>query len=340
MHFPIQFRIEDKITPYCNELLGKTWHLEDLDDARRLYEIRCLQALIGVDKESFEYKYLMNSIENFEGLASLKDFFDEKEFYSKHTDLEQYYRGDIITKDIGSKKTIVVVNHRGHWAYNLYNKTSMENYRHPEFYYLSKQDQFNYISFYEDETRSYLNPMLEPSGLYRGINSEIDSIQKVSDFVKKLYPNTDYYVVSDCKTGHSACILAEHLQANKVFLASPVTYLDADKLWDYVEIDNKVNTTGLMDINFIMYIRAVLYKNTMQSHQYNINDIAKHNPNIDFNVNAVNGDFLIRTHIENVDTTIPNLSLNLVENNQWIKNKHHMLGWVRKQKMVMRHFCS
>ena len=68
--FPIQFRLDGEETPYCKELLSKTWYLDNLDDARRLYEIRCLQALIGVDTESFAHKYFMHSIDKFDELAN------------------------------------------------------------------------------------------------------------------------------------------------------------------------------------------------------------------------------------------------------------------------------
>ena len=339
--FPIQFRLDGEETPYCKELLSKTWYLDNLDDARRLYEIRCLQALIGVDTESFAHKYFMHSIDKFDELANLKDYFDEKEFYEKQPDLKQYYKGDVLSKDNNSNKTIVVLSHRGHWAYSLYNNTSLENYRHPEYHYLTKNEDYNYISFFEDETRSYPNPILEPSSFYKGVNNgDLDSLQKMADFVKEKYPDTEYYVVSDCKAGHSSCILAEYLSAKKVFVSSPVTFLDAVELWDYLEIDGCVSTKCLMDINFIMYIRAVLYQDNFLTHQCNINSIAKFNPDIDFNINGVRGDFLISSHIRNIDETLPNVQLNLLSSNKWIHNNHHMLGWVRKQNLIEDYFSE
>ena len=63
--------------------------------------------------------------------------------------------------------------------------------------------------------------------------------------------------LSDCKTGHSATMLAEKIYARKIFLISPVTTVDSDYLYNN-------NTRGLAGMEFVMWTRSLKYSNIFE----------------------------------------------------------------------------
>ena len=51
--------------------------------------------------------------------------------------------------------------------------------------------------------RTYHNPILYDSCYYNGCHPDLDTLEAIADYTKKLFPDNDYYVVADCKAGHT-----------------------------------------------------------------------------------------------------------------------------------------
>jgi len=339
MIFPLNFSTENtKPSMLEQELISQEWDLLNREQAIRLYTIRCEFEMEREPDNEFATKYLSASIRDFENLQYLDTYFDAQEFYEHNPDWQYDFEGDIIYKDNNSDKTIVVLSHNGHWATSVYNKVKLENNIHPEFNWLSKDNNYNFVSFMERESRNYENPMTSFSGLYKGINDVINSPEKISEWIKKKFPNTSYNIVSDCKTGHSSCLVGHYLKADKVFLCAPSTYFDKQLLKKrFMKDEGKVSIDCLGNIDFILYVRSILH-----SHKYknllSINDIAKQNTNTIYNINYCKNDEIMEWHWKHVDNTLDNIIFNIRKPDSWTKNNHHIINSVRKKKLIQEFF--
>jgi len=338
-------------TEYDLELESREWNLEDSADSLRLYQLRSMIEIANLPdhgKNSKHAEYLLKSIDNISDLKNIKSKFSMDRFNELWPGMESYYDGDILVRDRKKKRTLIVISHNGHWARTL---ASIENnsdqlYIHPQFNVLStlgnegnkpgnpEHDvflEYNYVGVCEDIRRSYDNPILMPSVMYGGINSEIDSIDKLVNWIKNRFADSEYYILSDCKTGHSATMLAEKIYARKIFLISPVTTVDSDYLYNN-------NTRGLAGMEFVMWTRSLKYSNIFEDHHISINSIARKNPNIQIQIYYHVNDRFMKNHIDYLEHDIDNLNIKFQEPTLMTKDNHFIITELFRSKIIHEFF--
>lgn len=195
--------------------------------------------------------------------------------------------------DRGKSKTIVVVN-SPNWYEQLYNDTGPE---HKSSWFLedSQFEDYNIISIVEDITRVYDNPVLYDSLYYCGINYNINSLPKLALYINKLINTKEYYVVGDCKNGHSSALLAYYLNASKVIISSGVSDIDFSFIQQkYMNEVGEYFLEAYWQIPFEIMLRTIAFGKHIPAELHSINSIAKKMPHAKF----------MYAHHEN-DTTFP-----------------------------------
>lgn len=343
--FPIDFNMANNLDRSQNEydryLTSRSWDLLDPKDGHELYMMRCKQD-IEFGTSPAEEKSLLYSMENFDNLTKLKSRWNNDEFKHHQPDWQCDYQGDVLWRDRGKDKTIVVVTHHGQWSSAL-NLPNNQFYDHNEFSWLGNTkfgfDDFNWISLKEHEGSAHVNPMIYPTSFYGGINQELNSIQKVSEYVKNKFPGNEFYVISDCKTGHSSAILASMLSATKLLLCSGTTTMDSDYLgFKVLGDDNKLRTNDLLSLGFIMYVRSVLHKDKFDADMIDLNSIARCNPQMQIQAFYHVNDHQMRKFIDIIDTGLPNIDVIDIPDTQFTHRNHHIIAEVRRKKYIHKFF--
>ena len=177
-----------------------------------------------------------------------------------------------------------------------------------------------------------------PSVMYGGINSEIDSIDKLVNWTKNRFPDSEYYILSDCKTGHSAAILAEKICARKIFLISPVTTVDSDYLYSLCNNNGYLKTRGLAGMEFVMWTRSLKYSNIFEDHHISINSIARKNPDIQIQIYYHVDDRFMKNHMDYLEHNIDNLNIKFQEPTLMTKDNHFIITELFRSKIIHEFF--
>lgn len=205
----------------------------------------------------------------------------------------------------GKAKTIVVVN-SPNWYEQLYNDTGPE---HKSSWFLedSQFEDYNIISLVEDITRVHDNPILYDSLYYCGINYNINSLPKLALYINKLFDTKEYYVVGDCKNGHSSALLAYYLNASKVIISSGVSDIDCSFVQSkFMNEVGEYLLDGYWQIPFEIMLRTIAFGKHIPAELHSINSIAKKMSHAKFMYAHHENDTTFSEWIDMVDGSIVN----------------------------------
>jgi hypothetical protein len=318
---------------------SRVWDALDPKDGRELFMMRAKKELeLGGGPKHILYQEAI--LNNFEKLRTYRDEWDEQAFYDNDDSIKVAHKGDVFYRDRGSKKTIVAFSSRGQWGKNLIMPTD-DRWNHPEYDWIGKKNQgyddYNFISLQEDITRAYTNPTSEPSALLRGINDELDSPQKVAEYVQSIFPGTELHFISDCKSTIATAYVAHLANARSLFLIAPIITLDKNRFiagtndegmphWDIHD---------MASINFIFYIRSMMYTDVIIPQSLNdVIKIAHVSPQMQTQIYYHENDGIMHTSIDLLtQTTLPdNLNVTYIEDTKYCSGNHHIINEVRKSR--------
>ena len=230
--------------------------------------------------------------------------------------------------DRGKEKTIIAIS-GGSWLLAL----SRNAIEHQYSWMFKEFSDYNIISIVEDVKRSQRNPVLFDSCLYKGINDRIDSIEKLAEYIKDLIPNTEYNIVSDCKNGHSSCLLAEKLNASKVLIQSGTS----TSIPIYTD-NKKHNIEDYFFIEFEMSLRNIAFCKDIPRHLTTINSIANAMPDTKFTyVHHVN-DIGFKPYIDLVDDSVTNVTKIGIETTPHTYSDHYITLELRRSGFFVDYF--
>lgn len=255
-------------------ITGKEWDVFNQEDARTL-------ALSLVD--IYNRQWNTRTLQNF----YLIPYFNKLTLESKETDAPDWdneFYSSILFKDNNKKKTIIALSGMS-WPKELYTRRPFNH----DYIWLGSEkrnytENYNIISFKEDLSRVYDNPLLFNSSYYKGINNEIDSLDKMVEYVKQKFPDNEYYVLADCKSGHSGALFASKLQAKKCFLIAPFTRFDTEYWYEYLFENDKIGIKVSDDMPFYQYIKTIAYPEMVNDDELTMNDIIRNSPSTQFKV--------------------------------------------------------
>lgn len=261
---------------------------------------------------------LKHCIENFSDLKDIDNLWLPQE----HIDAEQDQNLIVSYINRDKPKTIVAIS-GGSWLLSL-TRNSIE---HQYSWMLDHFKEYNVISIVEDVRRSYTNPVLYDSCLYNGINDELNSPEKVAEYIKKLIPNTEYHVVADCKNGHSSCMLAYYLDATSVVVQSGTTTCDNEFVLSnerFKPVENRYNILSFWDIPFEIALRTIAFCKDVPTHLRSINSIARAMPNTEFSyIHHVN-DHGFKFYIDQIDSSLSNITMTVIKRTAYTFGDHYI----------------
>lgn len=228
----------------------------------------------------------------------------------------------------GKPKTIVAIS-GGSWLLQL----SRNSIEHHYSWMLDHYTDYNVISIVEDVRRSYRNPVLYDSCLYNGINDELNSLEKVADYIKQLIPDTEYTVIADCKNGHSSCILAYYLNATRVLVSSGTTTCDSAVVFNdsyYAPVNGKHNMFNFFDVPFEIALRNIAFCKDIPEEIRSINSIVTAMPDTEFTYIYHDNDIGFILYKDLLDSSLPNLSITGTERTAYTFGDHYIILELRK----------
>ena len=336
MKFYNNKRIKDcSIVDY---ITSKDWNITDSKDGADLvlsmleYHIKHMSRH-GTDiLGSKQYKY---GIDNF---SKLKNFNKDQEVWMpnfiSYQGITLSHNNSIAYIDRGKPKTIVVAS-GGSWILSLYRNKLEHQYQ----WMFEDFKDYNIISVVEDVSRTFTNPLLYDSCLYAGINNELNSIEKLADYIKELIPNTEYNVVADCKNGHSSCMLAYYLNATRVLIQSGTTTCNYNVFHNNISNDaGEFRIDDFFQSSLEMTFRNIAFCKNVPQHLTHINSIATHMPGTEFTYIHHADDSEFKHHIDGVDESIKNISKSSVNDTNYTHGQHYITTELRKSGMFTRYF--
>lgn len=264
------------------------WNLADDHDMILFYVCQQksyieYQNLTGALRD--EHKEAIELFLNSDSKYFVPDWFDD---YPSDNNKHMIHdmRGDVIYWDKGSDKTIVVLNNHLTWLETVYRGKHTRSHLH---YYnwlstATETKDYNFISLTEDVTRANKNPLAYPSWFMNGANDQLDSIKKISDYVKSIFPNSEYYVYSPCKNAMAGAALSSELKAKKCFVEHGITGFTYTNGLNIFNVDkNKLDLDVYYDNFYFMSDIREVYFDLKNSFKYNsLSQIINDNPNTEF----------------------------------------------------------
>lgn len=244
---------------------------KDWDFSNDKHAVEFEMAMQNYYIEYIDNTYLTKSqrqtaIENFADLNIITDLYLPETFEGATLD----QRNCVAYINRGKPKTIVAVS-GGSWALSVCRGALEHQYS----WMLNEFEEYNVISIVEDLSRSYTNPILYDSCLYKGINNKINSTQKLADYITTIMPNTEYHLVADCKNGHSTAMLAHYLKASRVLIQSGVTHCDYRRLLKQHNVEGKYELELWNQISFQLLFRQMEFCRGIPENLQSINSIAR-----------------------------------------------------------------
>lgn len=319
-------------------ITGRSWNMDDCGDMHCLLnEYLIGKIAIFKDMNVPQVDKIADTLSNVRETMSTLHEYKNNGNHFPHDGWQYLYNGDIAYIDRGKDKTIVTLSTVGIWVshvteHNHYSHQSMWLADHPDY------DDFNIISFNDDLSRINKNPMAYPSYYYNGVNEELNSLEALRDITQQLFPNSKYYIFSDCKTGHAGAVLAAYLDAKKCLIHSGTTIFDPERLWEHVRVgqSDHIDVDYLFDIMVPMYIRGSLFNRKVPREWWSTKDIVKNKPQTDFMYAYCTADDEYRWFIDDLEPT-NNLTLVPIEPSHSVVGNHFILP-VLKKKNIIRDF--
>lgn len=214
--------------------------------------------------------------------------------------------------------------HQWHWLYER-----------------NDNNDYNLIDFQEDMTRAARNPMIYECCFYEGVNDTINSIHKMANKVKELFPDNDYYIVCDCKNGHSGALLAQALNAKGCFISAGITDFSSKYLFNEIKHDDEfISFDYINDVKFGMFMKSLRYSPQLNDNELTVYDIAKNNPNIQFQFTCHEDDdefYKFNDYLNKPE--LPNVNRSEIKTRYQVHN-HYILPELKKNKHISKFFNS
>lgn len=241
----------------------------------------------------------------------------------------------VVYIDKGKPDTIVTVS-AGNWV-NAITRNALE---HQNSWMLNEFDEYNVISIVEDNARVARNPILYDSCLYQGISDELDSIEKLSTYLKQLIPNTKYHIVADCKNGHSACILAHAMDASSALIQSGITHCNyPQEMLEENNRNTKYEIDTWSDLNFQVQLKQIQFCKDVPVELTSINNIAKVTPSCNFTYIHHNEDAGLMNYIDTLQEE-SNVTKIGIDTTRYTYGNHYITLELRKSKWFLEYFDS
>ena len=237
------------------------------------------------------------AIRNIKQLPNIKSLMWPEQYTHASTD----QNNSIIYLDRGKPDTIVNLS-SGSWV-NTVTRNLLE---HQLGWTFDRLGDYNVISIIEDYSRTADNPILYDSCMYKGISYEIDTTTKLVEYIKNLIPNTNYHIVSDCKNGHSSCIIAHELGASRVLVQSGITHCHWESELTKFNRDFNNNLPHIYhwdDFIFQVLLRQMNFCKDMPEEFKSLNSIAEVTPDCEFTYAYCDGNTSMPQYIDSVYET-------------------------------------
>lgn len=326
-------RNRDTNCEIVSSLINRDWDFSDnkqgveFEMSMQKYYIKYIDGTV-LTKEQRQ-----TAIDNFESLNSITDVHLAETLSGAEFD----HNKCVAYINRGKPRTIIAVS-GGSWPLNVC-RNSVE---HQYSWMLNEYDkdnvfqEYNVISIVEDPSRSFINPILYDSCLYKGINQELDSTYKLSEYIEKLIPNTEYHLVADCKNGHSTAMLAYHLQARSLLIQSGVSHCDYNRILKQYDTDGKYELELWGDISFQLLFRQMQFCNDIPERLLSINNIASCMPNCKFSYVYHEDDIAFKDYIDNVNGRL--IEKTAVKSTPHTFGNHYITLELRRSGFFRNHF--
>jgi len=324
--------------PLMREACTREWNVTDERDAFRLTELIALMrqdmaADFGVDTNIY-------GIDNFDSLLTFNERHSDQPLNGWQSD----FMCNVTYIGRGKSKTIIALS-SDTWHSRLVEGNPYDH----QFYWLggSNHDQhgeefadYNILSFSEDITRVHSNPLIYESSFYHGLNSTIDSLQKMAEYTMALFPDSSYYVVSDCRNGHSGALLASRLNASGCFISGGMSTIDPA-----VTIGTlRTNDNGAIHINTYastelgIHVRALAFRHLFTQSELNLYDVIKNSPNTKFKFlhHELDEEYFTFKDSRSNDS-LPNLDVQSILTRYSMHN-HNLTPEIRKNQHLSKFF--
>jgi len=271
-------------------------------------------------------------VDNFDKIQDI----DQLMYPSHHENAIQDQNLAVSYIDRGKPKTIVAVS-GGSWLLQL-NRNIIE---HQLSWMLDHYTDYNVISIVDDVRRSHRNPVLYDSCMYKGINDDLDSPEKLANYIKQLIPNTEYNVIADCKNGHSSCMLAYHLNATRVLVLSGTTTCDPDVVFSdpfYTTVDGKHNMLNFFQTPFEVALRNIAFCKYIPDKLVSISSIATAMPNTEFTYVFHVDDIGFKLYRDELDTSMSNINMRGIRNTAYTFGNHYITLELRNSGQLDLYF--
>ena len=314
--------------PIIQYITDNDWDFEDSTQSINFYsamnQFWVKHNMISNDADQVTTEQRQYAVDNFNNLKNIDTLMYENNYYNSIQD----HNNAVSYIDRGKDKTIVTVS-GGSWLLQL-TRNSIE---HQGSWMLDHYTNYNVISIVDDVKRSYRNPVLYDSCLYDGINDELNSPQKIADYIKNLIPDTEYTVIADCKNGHSSCMLAYYLNATRVLITSGTTTCDPDVVLSdgyYAPVGGKYKMSNFFTVPFEVALRNLAFCKDIPEELQSINSIANAMPDTEFTYMYHNNDMGFKLYRDLLDSSLPNLSMSGVNRTPYTYGDHFINLELRK----------
>lgn len=321
------------------------YHESEINDIKRtivpLMEHRAWDPLDS--KDAHEFAFLMHTIldrrcgvDALEKFEVLPDFINRtKHQLRNNKGWHHCHNSDVMYLNLSRKKTIISFSGI-EWTKSLVQEYPyMHSYRWMEKLIHTDYKDFNLLSFSEDISRAYKNPLIYESYYYEGINEKVPSLRHMANLAIDMFPDSEYYIIADCKNAHAAAIFASFVHAKKCLLISPVTDINIDYLYnESIDANNKIGIRTTSGIRFQLLLRALAFCSGIPKHFENVYEVAKISPDTDFRI-AVHKDDDDFFKFPLYDNSLSNLSIDLIDNTSQV---HYIVPELQKNGYIQKYF--
>lgn len=317
-------------------MLNREWNFSDDAQAREFSELYRKHMLAPVDRDGHAeqriHRVWRACTENFE---DLKDYGKRM---PPHEDLQQKgmqldLDNTVCYVDRGKPTTVVAMGGGG-WYKTLYEQRGLD---HQDLWAITDKgsEDYNIVSVRENVDRCYRNPIAYDSCYYQGLSDEMPSLPEFADYVRSLFPNTEYYVIGDCKHGHSTALFAYYLNASKVFLHSPITSLEFDDIKDLWQRDETGahEISHFHDTTFGCWFTSIMFADIIPQELKRTQNIIDRMSDTRwcFWYHSEDTEFL--PHAKHI-TPSKNVEVNYTNNQKYTLNSHHITNYLRKYGII------
>ena len=311
------------------DLTSSEWNFSDNQQAKvfcRMYREHEL-----LDKENIDHKKIQYTLNNYNLMETFTA--DNPTNFSVKDEYVLEFDKTVAYLDRKKSKTIIALS-GGSWRKTLYEQVGLEH----TYGWLKNDplaDDYNIVSFSEQLERTYHNPILYDSCYYNGCHPDLDTLEAIADYTKKLFPDNDYYVVADCKAGHSGALLSYYLSSKKCFLHSAITTVDTDVMskW-WANNEGTYHIDLYPSIDFEVFLRATYLNKFIPKDLVTTQSIIDRMPNCEYQFYYHEGDTWFHRHADLIKTA----KVKYTSDQKYTYTDHYILPYLRKYNIILDFF--